>query len=435
MRIDIVGVFAVLLAAPNALADDLGRAVDQDYEAHLGPLFRHFHAHPELSLQEKATAARLARELRAQGFEVTEGVGRTGVVALLENGPGPRVMMRADMDGLPVREKTGLPYASEATQADPDGVVQPVMHACGHDVHITSLVGTARWMAGHRDAWSGTLMLIGQPAEERFGGAEIMRKDGLYERFGKPDFALAFHVNSLMATGTVYAADEAAYAGVDSVDLTVFGVGAHGAAPHAGKDPVVLGAQMIMGLQTLVSRTLSPRVPGVVTVGSFHGGSKHNIISDEAKMQITVRSDDPETRRTLLDGIRRVAEGTARAFGLPEERLPKMEVIETYPPTRNDPALVRRLKRAWRERLGEAAMADYESLTMGAEDFPFLVTDPETLEPEIPSVYFSVGGTPPDRLDEAASHHSPLFRIDPEPSVTLGTKATVVALLELMPTR
>lgn len=435
----LVGAALIFLApaarAQPSPASTLVQAVRKDYAEHLDELFRSFHAHPELSLQEKKTAARLARELRAAGFEVTEGVGETGVVALLENGPGPKVLMRADMDGLPVEERSGLPYASEATQKDPDGVVRPVMHACGHDVHMTSLVGTARYMAKHRDDWSGTLMLIGQPAEERFGGAAIMRRDGLYERFGRPDFALAFHVNAQMAAGKVHAAETAAYAGVDSVDLTLFGVGAHGAAPHAGKDPVVLGAQMVMGFQTLVSRTLSPRVPGVVTVGSFHVGTKHNIIADQGKMQITVRSDDPETRATLLDGIRRVAEGTARAFGLPDDKMPKVEVTETYPPTRNDPALVRRLKKAWRAKLGDDTVTDFKSLTMGAEDFPFLVVDLESLEPIIPSVYFSVGGTPEDALATAASHHSPLFRIEPEPSVTVGTEATVVALLELLPAR
>lgn len=429
-----LGPLAGLLTSLPAFAADLEVAVARDYERHLGALFRHFHAHPELSLQEHATAKRLAEELRAVGFEVTEGVGKTGLVALLRNGKGPTVLMRADMDGLPVQEKSGLPYASKARQKDPDGVDQPVMHACGHDVHMTSLVGTARRMAATKKQWRGTLMLIGQPAEERFGGARIMREDRLYERFGKPDFALAFHVNALMATGTIYAAERAAYAGVDSVDLELFGVGAHGAAPHAGRDPIVLGAHIVTALQTLVSRTLSPRIPGVITVGSFHGGSKHNIISDRAKLQITVRSDDPETRATLLSGIERIAKNTARALDFPEDKLPVAHVLssETYPPTRNDPGLVKRLKGAWRKALGASTLANYRQLTMGAEDFPFLVTDPKTMEPIIPSVYFSVGGTPAARLPEAASHHSPIFAIEPEPSVTLGTRATVIALLELM---
>ena len=418
----------------SAQAQDLKTVVSQDYDAYLGELFRHFHKNPELSLQETQTAARLAKELRSAGFKVTEGIGKTGVVAIMDNGKGPTVMMRADMDGLPVKEKTGLPYASTRTQKDPDGVVQPVMHACGHDVHITSLVGTARRMAAIRDSWSGRLMLIGQPAEERFGGARIMREDRLYERFGKPDFSLAFHVNALMEAGKLYAAPEAAYAGVDSVDIEVYGVGAHGAAPHAGKDPIVIGAQIVNALQTLVSRTLSPRVPGVVTVGSFHAGSKHNIISDYAKLQVTVRSDEPQTRQTLLSGIRRIALNTGRAMGMPESRLPKVTVLEseTYPPTRNTPALVQRVVDAWRTRLGDNALTDYKSLTMGAEDYPFLVTDLESYKPIIPSVYFAVGGTPAKELKTAASHHSPIFKIAPRPSVIAGTTGTVVALLELM---
>ncbi|RMB01844.1 amidohydrolase [Eilatimonas milleporae] len=442
----LAGAMAVLpLTVPVAGAvavDDLRAVIAKDYDDHLEALFKHFHANPELSLQEHKTAARLAAELRDAGFEVTEGIGQTGLVAIMENGPGPRVMMRADMDGLPVLEKSGLDYASTAMQTDPNGIEVPVMHACGHDVHITALVGTARRMAAMRDTWSGTLMLIGQPAEERFGGARIMREDRLYERFGKPDYGLAFHVNSLMEAGKIWAADEAAYAGVDSVNITVHGLGAHGAAPHAGKDPIVLGAQIVTTLQTLISRELSPRVPGVVTVGSFHGGTKHNIIPDEAKLQITVRSDDSETRETLLSGIRRIAENLGRASGLPDDMLPTVEVLETetYPPTRNDPSLARRLKAAWRDSMGAEAFADYKPKTMGAEDFPFLVTDLETYEPIIPSVYFAVGGTPAADFERAEaggppipSHHSPLFKIVPQPSVVSGVEATVVALMDLMP--
>ena len=426
--------FLPLLNCSKAYAEELRDAVRRDYDKHLSRLFRHFHQNPELSLQETQTSKRLSRELRAAGFKVTEGIAQTGLIAIMKNGPGPTVMMRADMDGLPVQEKSGLAYASKATQKDPDGVLRPVMHACGHDVHITSLVGTARYMASARSKWSGTLMLLGQPAEERFGGARLMRQAHIYKRFGRPDYALAFHVNALMATGKIYAAEEAAYAGVDSIDLTIFGVGAHGAAPHAGKDPIVIGAHIITALQTLISRTLSPRIPGVITVGSFHGGSKHNIIPDRAKMQITVRSDDPETRNTLLKGIERVAKNTARALGVSEPRLPEVKLLssETYPPTRNTTALVHRLKTAWRAKLGESVLADYKSLAMGAEDFPFLVTDLETQEPIIPSVYFAVGGTPPEELSTAASHHSPLFKIEPRASVTLGTEATVVALMDLL---
>ena len=375
---------AALLTVPiSAGASDLEKSVAKDYDAYLEPLFRYFHQNPELSLQETQTAARLAQELRAAGFTVSEGIAKTGLVAIMDNGQGPTVMMRADMDGLPVKEKSGLPYASTRQQKDPDGVLQSVMHACGHDVHMTSLVGTARRMAALKGKWSGKLMLIGQPAEERFGGARMMREDKLYERFGRPDYALAFHVNAQFEAGKLDAPEAAAYSGVDSVDITVYGVGAHGAAPHTGKDPIVIGAQIVNALQTLVARTLPPRVPGVVTVGSFHAGSKHNIISDEAKLQVTVRSDDERTRETLLTGIRRIAANTARAMGVVERRLPKVTVLtsETYPPTSNTPALVAKVKAAWRKHLGAGFIKPYKQLSMGAEDFPFLVTDLATRKP------------------------------------------------------
>ncbi|MEL7368547.1 MAG: amidohydrolase [Myxococcota bacterium] len=436
MKLLRLSVAALIVAVSGpAFAGSLEDDVRKDYDAYLDDLFIHLHRNPELSLQETKTAARLTKELRAVGFTVHEGIGKTGIVALMKNGPGPMVMMRADMDGLPVQEKSGLDYASKAQQKDPDGVSQPVMHACGHDVHMTSLIGTARRMAAMRDRWSGTLMLIGQPAEERFGGARLMRQDKVYERFGKPDFGLAFHVNAQLEAGKLFVPREAAYAGVDSVDIIVHGVGAHGAAPHAGKDPIVIGAQIINALQTLVSRTLSPRIPGVITVGSFHGGTKHNIIPDRAKLQVTVRSDDEQTRKTLLNGIRRIALNTGRAMGMPESKLPEVKIIpsETYPPTRNTPALVDRLRAAWRKQLGDQIFANYKSLNMGAEDFPFLVTDLKTRRPIIPSVYFSVGGTPKSELSTAASHHSPLFKISPRPAVITGTSATVTALLDLMP--
>ena len=430
------GLALLLAAAPPfaaGAADDLAAAIRADYAAHLGALFEHLHRNPELSFREEATAARLARELRAAGFDVTERVGRTGVVALLRNGDGPTVMMRADMDGLPLKEQTGLPYASTVTQVDRNGDEVPVMHACGHDVHVTALVGTARQMAARRDAWSGTLMLIGQPAEEIISGARTMREDDLWERFGRPDRAMAFHVVAQMPAGRL-AAPLAPYSGSDTVDIIVHGVGTHGASPHTGIDPVVLGSQIVLGLQTVISRSLPPREPGVITVGAFHAGSKHNIISDRAHLQLTVRSESSAARGLLLEGIRRVAENTGRAAGLPEERLPEVVVSdERTPPTLNDPALTARLRGIWAEHFGEEVFLDAKREGMGAEDFPFFVTDPY-----IPSTYFAVGGTPAARvaLERAggppiAPHHSPLFRIAPEPSVTFGVEATVVGLLAL----
>lgn len=426
---------ALTLTVNGAAADELGEAVAADYESHLEELFLHLHRNPELSFQETQTAARLAAELRDAGFEVTEGVGGTGIVALMENGPGPLVMMRADMDGLPVQEKSGLDYASTATQIDPNGNEVYVMHACGHDVHVTGLVGTARQMAARRDNWSGTLMLIGQPAEERIAGARKMMEDDLWERFGQPEMAMAFHVTSTVPTGHLVAAEGAQYSGADTVDIIIHGVGAHGASPHSGIDPVVLGSQIVLGLQTVVSRNLAPRDAGVITVGAFHAGTKHNIISDRAELQLTVRNDDPANRELLLDGIRRVAVNMGRAAGLPEDKLPEVIVSdESVPVTANDVALTGRLRGVWKERFGEDVMWDKKRKAMGAEDFPFFTSDPY-----IPSTYFAVGGTPSEAFERAEaggepipSHHSPLFKIDPQPSVTLGVEATVAALLEMM---
>ena len=355
---------------------------------------------------------------------------------MLENGDGPLVMMRADMDGLPVEEKSGLENASRKQQLDPiSGRSVFTMHACGHDVHITSLVGTARQMASRTDDWNGTLMLIVQPAEERVRGAAAMRADGIWEKFGTPDYALAFHVSSNDVAGVINVSEGSPYAGADTVDIIIHGIGAHGAHPHRGKDPIVLGSQIVLALQTLVARELSPRDPGVVTVGSFHSGTKHNIISDRAHLQLTVRNTSLETRRILLEGIERIAVNMGRAAGLPEDKLPEVIVSrESVPPTINDPALARRLKGAWNEQIGAERVVDIPTKGMGAEDFPFF-----TVNPTISSVYWAIGGTPQEDFDREAaggapvpSHHSPLFKISPEPAVTAGVESTVVALLELM---
>lgn len=426
---------AVFVAVP-ALATDLSTAVQTDYESYLADLFDHFHRNPELSTVEHETAKRMAAELRAAGLEVTENVGGTGVVAMLKNGPGPLVMMRADMDGLPVEEKSGLENASRAKQTDPvTGNEVFTMHACGHDVHITSLVGTARQMAARTDDWSGTLMLLVQPAEERVLGARAMKDDNLWGRFGKPDYALAFHVSSSNVAGVINVSEGSPYAGADTVDIIIHGVGAHGASPHRGKDPIVLGSQIVLALQTLVSRELSPRDPGVVTVGSFHSGTKHNIISDRAHLQLTVRNTSEETRNILLDGIRRIAENMGRVAGLPEDKLPEVIVSdESVPPTKNDAELARRLKVAWVDAMGDEAVVDIPTKGMGAEDFPFFAEDPD-----IPSVYWAIGGTPAEAFEvekaggpPVPSHHSPLFKISPEPAVRSGVESTVVALLALL---
>jgi hippurate hydrolase len=413
----------------------LAQEVESIYQSKLKDLFLYFHQNPELSTMEHQTSARLADELASLGFTVHRGVGGTGNVALMENGEGPLVMFRADMDGLPVEEKSGLSYASQAKQIDPNGDEVFVMHACGHDVHITSLVGTAELMAAKRDQWRGTLMLIGQPAEERVMGAAAMRADNLWERFGQPDYAMAFHVASVLPTGMVGASTDSPYSGADTVDIYIPGVGAHGASPHRGIDPIVLGSQIVMGLQTVVSRSLPPRRPGVITVGAFHSGTKHNIISDLAHLQLTVRSESAADRTLLLDGIRRVAENMGRVAGLPEDRLPTVIVSnESVPPTLNDKALTERIMAVWDDHFGTGTVFSGERLGMGAEDFPVF-----TVDPYIPSLYFAVGGTPAaDFARERAggepvpSHHSPLFKIEPNASVTLGVEASVTALLALL---
>jgi amidohydrolase len=427
-----------LCVAPVGADQDLAQAVAEDYEARLADLFVFFHSHPELSFREYQTAARLAEELRAAGVEVTEGVGGTGVVGMLRNGDGPLVMVRADMDGLPVRETTGLRYASTVTQVDVTGIEQPVMHACGHDVHITSMVGTAKRLVAMRDRWSGTVMFVGQPAEERVGGARAMLEDGLFQRFGVPDYALAFHVSAGEPAGKVMIAPGMIASSADSVDITVYGVGAHGASPHKGKDPVLIAAEIVVALQTLVSREIAPLEPGVVTVGSIHGGTKHNIIPEEVHLQLTVRADSLETRGKLLAGIERIALGVARTAGMPEDRLPKVEVSdEGTPPTLNDDALAARIRAAFVRDLGEDAVYEKKREGMGAEDFAYFVLT----EDHVPGAYFSVGGTAQADLDAekagdapVPSHHSPIFRIEPEPSITMGVQAMTVAVLELLGT-
>lgn len=428
---------AIALADDHAVDHDaIKAAVEADYDSYLAPLFVHFHENPELSFLENATAARMAQELRQAGVTVTEGVGGTGVVGMLENGEGPLILVRADMDGLPVVEKSGLEYASTATQVGQDGKEYPVMHACGHDVHITSLVGTARKLVEMKDKWSGTIMFIVQPAEERVGGAKAMLADGLYERFGKPDYALAFHVASVLPTGKVSAAEGIQYSSADSVDIKVPGIGAHGASPHAGRDPVYIASQIVTGLQSIISREVQPLQPAVITVGSFHSGSKHNIISDLAELQLTVRANDEKVRAQLLDAIKRIAVNTGKAHGLPDDMPVEVVVSEGTPVTYNDVALAKRLNGVMKRDLGEDSFLEFRQQGMGAEDFSYFVAE----DMGVPGYYFAVGGTPQEAFDAAEnggpavpSHHSPLFKVTPRPSVTLGTRAMIAAVLDLAP--
>lgn len=422
-----IGAFA--LSAPAFAQSDLRDSIAADYDENLEALFTHFHQNPELSHREFKTAERLATEIRAFGYDVTEEVGGTGIVAVMENGDGPTVMIRADMDGLPVKEDSGLSYMSTATQEDIDGIVKPVMHACGHDVHITSLVGTARQMAARKDQWSGTLLLIGQPAEERIAGARIMMEDGLYQRFPKPDYAMALHVSANTPSGRVEVPLGIRASSSDSVDIVVHGVGAHGASPHKGIDPVLVASQIVVSLQTIVSRSINPQDAGVITVGAIHGGFKHNIIGDKVEMQITVRSNNPEIREQLLDGIDRVAKGVAVSMGVPKKLMPEVirSKTESTPPTINDRETAERVRTAISAGMGDGVLIDKPREGMGAEDFAYFVA-PET---GVKGVYFNVGGTPEKDIADASSHHSPFFKIEPEPAIKTGVEAMTTAAIAL----
>lgn len=426
-------ILAASLAAPasaNDLREDLAKEMPELME-----LYRDLHANPELSFQETRTAAVMAREMRALGFEVTEKVGQTGVVAVMKNGDGPTVMLRADMDGLPVEEQTGLPFASKQRAVPASGVESGVMHACGHDTHMAGWVGAARLLAANKDQWSGTLVMIAQPAEEVGLGALAMLEDGLFEKFPKPDVVLAFHDAAQFPAGMIGYSPGYALANVDSVDITVPGVGGHGAYPHTTKDPIVLASAIVMKLQTLVSRESSPLDPAVVTVGSFHAGAKHNIISDEAKLQLTVRSYSDESRKLLLDGIARIAKGEAMAAGMPEDRMPTVTVIEPYTPsTFNTPELTEKVMTGFRERFGEERVMQVPSV-MGGEDFgQFHRADTAGVQ----SLIFWIGGVPQAQFDAAQrgegqlpSLHSPFWAPDAEKVIATGAEGLAGAAIQL----
>lgn len=405
--------------------------------------YRHLHKYPEISYQEEKTSALLARELRESGFEVTERFGtypekgRTcyGVVAVMKNGGGPTVLVRTDMDALPVEEKTGLPYASTAKTRNDAGQEVAVMQACGHDIHMSSFLGTAAVLSKMKERWSGTLVMIGQPSEERGGGAHAMLKGGLYEKFPRPDYAIALHDNASLPAGTVGVTEGYSLANVTSVDITVRGLGGHGAYPHLTKDPVVLAAQIVLALQTIVSRENSPIDPAVVTVGSIHGGTKHNIIPDEVRLQITVRSYKEEVRKRIIKSIERIARGTAAAAGIPEDRMPICSVDENEytAATYNNPALTQRVTRAMQAALGKEKVVKLDPV-MGAEDFGAY-----SLNDAIPLCMFWLGAIEPSRVEKSEkdgiplpSLHSSLFAPQPEPTIRTGVKATTSIVLDLM---
>lgn len=428
---------AALVLAPSssaqASASDLDRVVETEAPS-LEALYRHLHSHPELSFQEKETARRIASELREAGFQVTTGVGGHGVVAVLRNGAGPTVLWRSDLDALPVKEETGLPYASAATATDDAGRQMPVMHACGHDLHMTTLVGLARGLRSLAGRWSGTAVLIGQPAEERVAGARAMLKDGLFTRFPRPDFVLGLHVKSDLPAGQIGYRAGPAFANVDSVDIAVHGRGGHGSAPHTTVDPIVIASRIVLALQTVVSREIDPVEPAVITVGSIHGGTKHNIIPDRVDLQVTVRSYGDATRRRLLQGIERNALAEAAGAGAP--RQPEVRFSESTPATINDPALVGRTVAALKRALGEERVVEVQPI-MGAEDFTYYGRE------GIPAFMFNLGTVSAQRITESRgpdgrplpSLHSSLYAPDREVSIRGGVRAALAAVLELLSPR
>ena len=418
-------------ASAERLRDLVTSRVDAEYPSLFG-IYTNLHAHPELSFMEVKTAALVAGELRTLGFTVAEHIGKTGVVGVLTNGPGPVVLVRADMDGLPIRENSGVPYASTDTVKDLTGKEQPAMHGCAHDTHVTGLIGTARVLVAMKDLWSGTLVLVAQPAEEIVGGARAMLADGLYSRFPKPDYAIALHTTSMLAAGVIGHREGPFLASVNSVDILVRGVGGHGSAPHTTKDPVVLASQIVLALQTIVSRELKPGTPAVVTVGAIHGGLKRNIISDEVKLELTLRAFDQEVMAHLVASIRRMCAGIGRAAGLPDDRLPVITLTpESVGVTSNDPTLARRLAGTFTHWFGSDRARVQEPI-MGAEDFS------EFSHQNVPICMWWVGGTDPAKILESErtgvpvpSNHSATFAPIPEPTLKACVTSMTAAVLEL----
>jgi len=398
----------------------------------LEKLYIDLHQTPELSFQEVKTSAKLADRLRVLGYEVTTGLGKTGVAAVMRNGKGPTVLVRADMDALPVEEKTGLPYASKATATNENGETVPLMHACGHDVHMTSLIGAAMLLSKAKDRWRGTLLIVAQPAEEGGGGAGAMIRDGLFQRAAKPDFAIALHDSATLPAGQIGVTSGYAHANSDRVDITIYGRGGHGAAPQTTVDPIVIAARTVLALQTIVSRENNPQDPAVVTVGSIHGGTRNNIIPDEVKLELTVRSYKPEVRERLLAAIARIAKAEAAASAAPKE--PTVTVSEGgYKAMYNDPEVTKRLTAAFRIAFGAVRVTEAPPV-MGAEDFGDFGR-----EASCPSVMFMVGGVERSKFAAAAgdmtrlpSLHSSLWAPDREPTLKAGAAGLTVAALELL---
>jgi hippurate hydrolase len=426
LSILILGLSGATAFAQNAPLDKQVSTVLPDAQT----FYLDLHQHPELSSHETRTATELAGRLRTLGYEVTEHVGGTGVVAILKNGAGPTVMLRTELDGLPVEEKTGLPYASKARTKDDSGRDVGVMHACGHDIHMASLWGTASIMAHSKDSWHGTLMLIGQPAEETITGADAMIKDGLFTRFPKPDIGIALHDTNTLPYGKVGITPGYAKANADSVRITVYGKGGHGALPNTTVDPVLIAARIAVTVQSIVSREIKPGDAAVITIGYIQAGSKNNIIPDEARMGFTVRSYKPDVRQHLLAGLERVAKAEAMAAGA--EKMPLIEKYESTSAVYNDPVLTKHLAETLEGVLGKGTVVTEEPI-MTSEDYSYFV------EQGIPSFYFTLGVADPQKLAEAKSaggqlpsNHSPLFAPVPEPSIKTGITAEVTILRDLL---
>lgn len=408
--------------------------VDKKY-TYLDNLYKYLHRNPEISFQEKNTSKRVAQELKKLGFDVTENFGGYGVVGILKNGNGPTVMVRADMDALPVKELTGLPYASTKTTKDDAGKEVPVMHACGHDIHMSVLIGTAQTLVALKSSWKGTLLFIGQPAEERSGGAIAMLKQGLFKKFPKPDYALSVHSSATIEAGKVGFREGPALANVDMVDIYIYGEGGHGAYPHTTKDPIVLASRIVMSLQTIVSRVITPFEPAVVTVGAFHAGTKHNIIPGEAHLQLTLRSYTDEVRNKTIAEIKRMVKHIAISAGIPENKLPKITLRNEYTPvTINNEQLTRRLKKVAEKTIGKANVQDTPAV-MAGEDFGRF----GRTKSKIPICLYWVGTVDPKKMAEykkankqLPSLHSAYFSPVPEPSIKAGVKTMTTSVLDLL---
>ena len=406
----------------------------KEIQVNLLELYKELHANPELSYQEYETSKKLASVLENIGYQVTRNVGGNGVVALLENGDGNTVMFRADMDGLPVEEKTGASYASKKRVKNLDGEEVFTMHACGHDVHMTVLIGVAEYLYKIKDTWQGKLLLVLEPAEEVSGGARNMIKDGLFTKFPRPDFNLAFHVSASLQAGKVGYLPGWAMANVDSVDITVKGLGGHGAYPHTTKDPIVIAANIVTQLQTIVSRQIAPTDPAVVTVGSIHGGTKHNVIPNEVKLQLTLRSYTDEVRNQTLSSIERIVKGSAISAGLTEEYFPVIEIKDEYTPAVfNNPSLVEKVQLSFVNTLGDEKVIEV-SPVMGGEDFGMF----GRVEPIIPTALFWLGAVNNEVYEKAKrddltlpSLHSDLFLPDADPAINTGVEAMSNAIVDL----